>query len=88
MSFQQDTRDDLSRLPKSIAQTVVCDKCANEVASGQAGETSLAEYARIEVGFTPFGLQVWCHRHNGNVVHVDFEGRRLPADFRNLEPKR
>lgn len=88
MSFIDDTRDDLSRLPKGITQTVVCDKCAREVSSGEAGEISLADYARIEVGFTPFGLQVWCHRHAGNIVHVDFEGRRLPADFRCLEPRR
>jgi hypothetical protein len=37
-------------------------------------------YARLEVGFTPIGLQIWCARHDVNVVHIDFEGQQHPAN--------
>jgi hypothetical protein len=47
----------------------------------------LQDYTKLDVGFTNTGIQVWCRRHDANVVHVDFEGRELRADFRCLEPK-
>ena len=30
-------------------------------------------YSRYDVGFTMAGLQVWCRRHEINIVHIDFE---------------
>ena len=79
-----DTRD-LSTLLYRIEQPIVCSRCADEVEAGEAGPVSMAEYGRLEVGFTEQGLQVWCRRHGGNVVHFDFEGRAPPADFRSLQ---
>lgn len=76
---------DLSHLLYRIEQPIVCSRCADEVEAGDAGPVSMAEYGRLEVGFTERGLQVWCRRHGGNVVHFDFEGRPLPADFRSLQ---
>jgi hypothetical protein len=38
------------------------------------------DYARLAVGWTSWGLQVWCVRHGANVCHVDFQGARHPAD--------
>lgn len=32
---------------------------------------------KIEAGFTRLGLQVWCARHQVNVIHFHFEGREL-----------
>ena len=55
--------------------------------SGAAEGMSLADYQRLDVGFTEFGIQVWCRRHDVNVVHVNFGGARFEADFRCLEPK-
>ena len=78
---------DLRLLPCGVTQPVVCVKCADEVASGAAGETSLQAWAMLEVGFTAHGFQVWCRRHDANIVHVDFDGARPRADFRCLEPK-
>jgi hypothetical protein len=34
----------------------------------------------LEVGWTMLGLQVWCRRHEINVVHIDFEGHQHPAN--------
>ena len=39
--------------------------------------TSPSEYARINVGWTEKGLQVWCVRHDKNVVSLDFLGQKI-----------
>ena len=38
------------------------------------------DYAQLEFGWTKPGLQVWCKRHNVNVMHIDFQGQKHPAD--------
>ena len=48
---------------------------------------NLKNYSKFEVGFTSSGLQIWCIRHNMNVCHVNFGGKKLFADFRCLELK-
>ncbi|MEE4299787.1 MAG: hypothetical protein V2J24_10120 [Pseudomonadales bacterium] len=78
---------ELELLLHGINQPVVCAKCADDVAAGRAVEASIAEHQRLEVGFTEFGIQVWCRRHDANIVHVDFGGQRFRADFRCLESK-
>jgi hypothetical protein len=80
-----DDQADLSRLFHRIERPVVCGRCADEVAEGQAGAVSMQDYARLDVGFSRVGLQVWCRRHHVNVLHLDFQGHRLPADFRCIE---
>ncbi len=35
------------------------------------------EQSDLEVGWTPKGLQVWCHRHDRNVVNLDFLGQKV-----------
>lgn len=47
--------------------------------------TSPREWADLEVGFTPLGLQIWCKRHECNVVHIDFEKKRHPANTSRRE---
>lgn len=42
---------------------------------------SPAEYAQLEVGSTLYGFQVWCRRHEVNVIHADFEGRKVTANM-------
>lgn len=41
---------------------------------------SARDWAQTEVGWTQQGLQVWCKRHECNIMHVDFEGRQHPAN--------
>jgi hypothetical protein len=57
-----------------------CGKCIEEWKATKPG-VSPAEFARLNVGFTPAGLQVWCVRHNVNVMHIDFQGQQHPADL-------
>lgn len=47
---------------------------------------SPAEYARTQAGWTKEGIQIWCNRHNCNIMHIDFEGQRHPAN--NTIPKK
>lgn len=54
-----------------------CGKCLKELPAGK----SPSEWARLSVGWTPRGLQVWCSRHDCNVMHVDFEGAQHPANL-------
>jgi hypothetical protein len=58
-----------------------CGLCLRELPS----DTSPRDYAQLEIGWTILGLQVWCRRHNVNVVHVDFEGATHPANLTRKE---
>lgn len=53
-----------------------CGRCLAELPDG----TSPQEWVQIEAGWTPLGFQVWCKRHDCNVLHVDFEGQKHPAN--------
>ena len=52
-----------------------CGMCIDSLPPGM----SPRGYVKVEVGFTPLGLQVWCVRHEANIVHIDFEGQQHPA---------
>jgi hypothetical protein len=54
---------------------IVCRKCFEERPKGM----STRDYAWIDVYWTEVGIQVWCVRHEVNLIHVDFEGARHPA---------
>jgi hypothetical protein len=65
-----------------IEQFLHCALCADEVQSGQADTgkpESMRDYAKYEFGWTKWGLQVWCIRHNANIIHIDFEGAKHKA---------
>jgi hypothetical protein len=61
---------------KQIERYMHCGQCIRELPTG----TSPRDYSSVEVGWTVFGLQVWCKRHECNVLHVDFEGMQHLAD--------
>ncbi len=46
-----------------------CRKCIEELPPG----TTPQEYTKIDVGYTSKGVQVWCVRHNINIVHIEME---------------
>ena len=50
-----------------------CKECAR----GLPDEMSPRQYARLEVGFTVPGIQIWCVRHEKEVVHFDFQGHKV-----------
>ena len=57
-----------------IISHIHCAMCLEELPA----DTSPQEYAMCEVGLTKVGIQVWCRRHNANILHLDFEGFRHP----------
>lgn len=63
-----------------IGAYIHCGLCLGEFQKGLAPGQSPATYARLSVGWTKEGLQVWCNRHDVNVMHVDFQGAKHPAN--------
>jgi len=53
-----------------------CKRCLAEMPEG----TSPREWARMEIGWTIKGLQVWCVRHDENVMNLDFGGMQVARD--------
>ena len=71
------TDETRSEIPvdEQIVKYMHCLRCMD----GRPEDQSPREWARLNVGMTPIGFQVWCVRHDLNVLHIDFEGRRPRA---------
>ena len=52
-----------------------CALCLEELPKGM----SMQEFELNECGWTEKGFQVWCRRHDANIIHMDFEGQKHPA---------
>ena len=63
-----------------ITSYLHCALCLEEFMKGAGGVAAPRDYAQTETGFTELGLQVWCKRHECNVVHIDFEGNCHPSN--------
>jgi hypothetical protein len=63
-----------------------CAKCTEEVPS----DMSISEYSDYDVGFTSYGIEVWCNRHNERVFYFDltdiWETLNLLKNIRGEEP--
>jgi hypothetical protein len=58
-----------------------CKRCLAE----KPPDISPRDWAATEAGFTPQGIQIWCKRHEINIMHMDFEGQKHPANASALE---
>ena len=58
-----------------------CQQCLDE----KPDAVSPQEYCRLQVGWTKKGVQVWCVRHDCNVVHLDFLGQKI--EYAEVEPE-
>jgi len=73
---------------KEIKMYFHCGLCVEEIkALAKHGPVSPREYAELEAGWTELGLQIWCKRHEVNVLHIDFEGQKHPANMDRLDPE-
>lgn len=61
----------------NIKRYLHCKLCIDELPKGMSPQS----YASIGVGWSNEGLQIWCERHQVNVLHIDFEGQQHPADL-------
>ena len=67
----------------AIVTYLHCGMCGKELAEGTTDADELVspkEYQRIQAGWTPLGLQIWCTRHDVNIIHIDFERHKHPAN--------
>jgi hypothetical protein len=53
-----------------------CPICEDEAPK----HLSPREYSHIEAGFSDRGFQVWCLRHERNIIHIDFMEQDVVAD--------
>lgn len=81
MSTNGNGKEDLHTADNHIMSYLHCGQCLNEFKEGAESTIghSPQSYASYEFGWTEAGLQVWCKRHDCNVVHIDFEGQQHPA---------
>lgn len=68
----------MSQTPNEITTFFHCRKCvgasdARDIITG----THEGYQQDIEVGWTRLGFQVWCRRHNSNIVHINFLGQKV-----------
>lgn len=66
--------EEISR-DNQIKMFIHCAECLEEIPRG----VSPREFSNIEAGWTVSGLQLWCKRHEKNIVNIDFEGQRHPS---------
>lgn len=65
-----------------IQAVIHCGKCLDEFKTSvpESIGHSPQTFAKLTIGWTERGFQIWCNRHNVNVMHVDFEGVQHPAN--------
>lgn len=65
--------------PQEIEMFIHCEECALEWKADKSINTKFTprDYARFSIGWTKKGLQVWCIRHDLNVLHLDFLGQKV-----------
>lgn len=71
--YSDDTPVDQQPLGNEIDMFFHCKQCLAELPRGK----SPREFVHVEVGWTRDGLQVWCVRHEKNVVNLDFLGQKI-----------
>ena len=60
-----------------IQQFMHCSKCIEEYTTFEIEKISPRDFAKIEVGFTKEGFQVWCKRHEENIADFDLMGNKV-----------
>jgi hypothetical protein len=63
-------------IKNQIAMYKHCPLCMFELPS----DVAMRDWARLNVGVTEEGLQVWCVRHDMNVLALDFLGQKIAFD--------
>ncbi len=71
-----------------IQAFIHCGLCAEEFMINEHQGESPQSLKNYDVGWTKEGIQIWCVRHNVNIMHIDFEGHKHPANTTRKEPKK
>ena len=73
MSKIQFIHDQKRTTESQIEMFLHCTKCIEEWKTEKGAGESPASYARLNIGFTPRGIQIWCERHNCNVDNIEVQ---------------
>ena len=84
MTDMENQVDELSKLrnakrpaleiPNQLVAVIHCRKCLKEFDDQRMDVLiSPADYAELDVGWTSTGIQVWCRRHNYNVLFLELK---------------
>lgn len=61
-------------IPNQLVAVMHCRQCLKEFDDqGMGVLISPEDYAELDVGWTPTGIQVWCRRHNYNVLCLELK---------------
>lgn len=60
-------------VPNSIVQFMHCKQCVSTLPPFHSPRS----YSQLECGWTEKGFQVWCKRHECNVVSIDLKGQKV-----------
>jgi len=77
------------RRMNKINEYCQCGRCLDELPRGK----QMAQWARLAVGWTAEGLQVWCLRHQTTVIDLGFKNEvdliagKVPARVREKSPQ-
>lgn len=80
MSTGQDNEKPAPRDIPNTKEIVMFFHCAGCMPDKPSNVTP-AEWAQIEVGWTSFGIQVWCRRCDANMIHIDFDHHQHRANL-------
>lgn len=69
----------MRKVQNKIVSYFHCKKCLEELPVGM----SPRHWQRTQAGWTKKGLQVWCVRHNENIISLDFEGQKVSMEGAN-----
>lgn len=64
-----------------IESFIHCPSCIRD----RPSDVTMRNYARFELGWTETGIQVWCPRHEVNVINIDFQGCKHPSNTKAEE---
>jgi len=81
MEYDDPEWDDISN-KQSGEMFLHCGMCSAEFQEGHPDTwgQSPKEYARQQGAWTRQGLQIWCTRHDVNLIHIDFNGQQMRAN--------
>lgn len=79
--MREDVEEVRRQIPtlNDITQFLHCAKCIKELSEKKI-PLSPQQYAKVEFGFTSRGVQLWCIRHDLNIIHIDFGDQKLRAN--------
>jgi len=66
-----------------ITSLIHCKLCLDEFLKDGDVMIPINNMQQITIGYTKIGIQIWCNRHQCNILNIDFEGQQHPENLTN-----